>query len=118
MTEKSKSQKNVPRGPFKLIVPPGVNPTYSNLVRLAHMPSEIVFDFGHMLPGERHARVVSRVLMSPMSAKLLHRALTETLTKYEAAHGEIKIPMKQSLADQLFRPFASPDDSPDDTKEE
>jgi hypothetical protein len=77
---------------------------YSNMVRIAHTPSEIMFDFARLLPGDPHASVVSRVLMSPLSAKLMLQALNENLTKFEAAYGEIKIPTKQSLADFLFNP--------------
>jgi hypothetical protein len=41
--------------------------------------------------------------MSPLGAKLFHRALTENLSRYEAAFGEIKVPGTKSLADFLFR---------------
>jgi hypothetical protein len=51
--------------------------------------------------------------MSPLGAKLLHRALTENLARYEAAFGEIKIPGESgTLADFLFRPPAPPDPNP------
>jgi hypothetical protein len=48
--------------------------------------------------------VQSRILMSPVSAKLFYRALAENLSRYEAAFGEINIPGGVSLADTLFRP--------------
>ena len=47
--------------------------------------------------------------MSPLSAKLLLRALSENLSRYEAAFGEISMP-RSSLADQLFKPFQQPND--------
>ena len=87
-----------------LILPPDLESVYVNLVRIAHSPSELVFDFSRLLPGDKGATVKSRVLMSPLSAKLLHRALGENLAKYEAAFGEISVPTKKSLADHLFRP--------------
>lgn len=77
---------------------------YVNLVRIAHSLSEIVFDFAQVLPGGNSARVQSRILMSPISAKLFYRALAENLARYEAAFGEINIPGGTSLADTLFRP--------------
>jgi hypothetical protein len=85
---------------------------YANLVRIAHSPSELVFDFSHLLPGVSPARVCARVVMSPLGAKLLHRALNENLSRYEAAFGEIKVPGagEASLADYLFRPSDSPED--------
>lgn len=97
-------KKPVKQGPPHLRIPANVETNYSNMVRIAHTPSEIIFDFARLLPGEPGARVVSRVLTSPISAKLLLNALTENLAKYEAAFGEIKIPKKQTLADFLFNP--------------
>ena len=96
-----------------LIITPGANPVYANLVRIAHSPSEMVFDFARLLPGDPRAVVAARVVMSPLSAKLLQQALAENLGKYEATFGEIAIPQKQSLADFLFRPPA-----PETPKEE
>lgn len=92
-----------------LEVPPDLDATYINLVRIAHSPSELVFDFAHLLPGASPARVKTRVVMSPMGAKLLYRALAENLTRYENAFGEIKIPGDVTLADTLFRPPHPPE---------
>jgi hypothetical protein len=87
-----------------LEVPADLNAVYANLVRIAHSPSELVFDFAHLLPGVTPARVCTRVVMSPLGAKLLQRALSENLARYEATFGEIKVPGEASLADHLFRP--------------
>jgi len=84
---------------------------YVNLVRIAHSPSELVFDFAHLLPGTVSAKVSSRIVMSPLGAKLFHRALTENLSRYEAAFGEIRLPGGPSLADNLFSPI-NPQDRP------
>lgn len=84
---------------------------YANLARIAHTPAELVFDFACLLPGVGSARVSSRIVMSPLGAKLFHRALTENLLKYEANFGEIRIPGDISLADHLFKPPTSPDSS-------
>jgi len=84
---------------------------YANLVRIAHSPADIVLDFAHLLPGENKARVGARILMSPLSAKLLLRALTENLARYESAFGEIHMPVS-TLADHLFKPFQPPDSHP------
>lgn len=91
-------------------IPPDLQIEYVNLVRIAHSPSEIVFDFAQLLPGASPARVSSRIVMSPVGAKLLFRALGENLSKYETAFGEIKIPGNSSLADYLFRPTDRPTD--------
>ncbi len=77
---------------------------YSNLVRIAHSPSEIIFDFARILPGDSFAEIDSRIVMTPLSAKLFYNALAENLAKYEATFGEIVIPHNSSLAENLFRP--------------
>ena len=97
-----------PAGP-KLNVPEGMEPVYVNLARISHSPADIVIDFAHILPGEPSANVRSRVVMTPLSAKLLLRALTENIARYEAAFGEIAMPSNSSLAESLFRPPHPPD---------
>ncbi len=92
-----------------MVVPPDIETTYANLVRIAHSPADLVLDFAHLLPGEKTAKVRARVLMTPLSAKLLYRALGENLARYEAAFGEIAIPKNSSLAEHLFKPFLPPD---------
>jgi|SRR5215216_7684888 len=93
-----------PTGP-KINVPEGTEPVYANLARISHSPADIVIDFAHILPGESTANIQSRVVMSPLSAKLLMHALTENLGRYEAAFGEIKMPGNSTLAENLFRPY-------------
>jgi hypothetical protein len=92
-----------PTGP-KINVPEGMEPAYTNLARISHSPADIVIDFAHILPGETVANIRSRVVMTPLSAKLLLHALTENLARYEAAFGEIALPSGNSLAESLFRP--------------
>lgn len=90
-------------------LPDGLQIEYVNLVRIAHSPSELVFDFAQMLPGSGGAQISSRIIMSPLGAKLFYRALAENLSKYESAFGEINVPGDQTLADTLFRPPVPPD---------
>jgi hypothetical protein len=87
--------------------PQGLEPIYTNLARIAHSPADFVIDFAQILPGENKAAVRARILMSPLSAKLLLRALTENLARYEANLGEINVPT--TLAENLFRPFHPPE---------
>lgn len=95
----------------RINIPEGTEPVYANLARISHSPADIVIDFAHILPGENTANIQSRVVMTPLSAKLLMRALTENLARYEAAFGEIKVPGNSSLAENLFRPYHPPDSS-------
>jgi len=86
-------------------IPEDLEPVYVNVVRITHSPSEMVLDFARILPGTTPTKVISRLLMSPLSAKLFYRALGENLAKYEANFGEIKLPGGgESLAEHLFRP--------------
>ena len=106
-----------PQPPQKPVAPTLELPTdlelvYANLARIAHSPSDIVIDFAHLLPGEPHAKICSRVVMTPLNAKLLVRALTDNIARYETAFGEIKIPVNSTLADNLFRPFQAPPEPP------
>ncbi len=64
---------------------------YANLAMIMHSPTEIIIDFARVMPRLPKARVLSRIIMTPMHAKLLHQALTENLKKFESQFGEIKI---------------------------
>ncbi len=116
MTKETNPKKKFPQP--RLRVPKDLNVTYANLVRIAHTPSELMYDFGRYLPGDPGAEVVSRVLMSPLGAKLFLHALTENIAKYEAAFGEIPLPKKHTLADSLFRQSPNnPEETPEGEKE-
>jgi hypothetical protein len=108
MTTPSSTPPTKPTGPV-LELPPGLDVIYANLARIAHSPSDIVIDFAHILPGEPTAKIRSRVVMTPLSVKLLVRALTENMARYEAAFGEINLPVNSNLADNLFKPFQPPE---------
>jgi len=91
----------------QLEIPQDLEATYTNLARISHSPADFVIDFAQMIPGENKASVRARIFMSPLSAKLLLRALNENIARYEAALGEITLPT--TLADNLFRPFHPPE---------
>lgn len=98
-----------PQNPPAFRIPDDLEPNYVNLARITHSPAELVLDFARMLPGDSSATVQTRVLMTPLSAKLFYMALAENLARYESAFGEIHIPSAEnSLAAQLFRPPAPP----------
>jgi hypothetical protein len=87
----------------------GLKPFYTNLARISHSPADIVIDFAQILPGEGRALVQARVLMSPLSAKLLLRALQENLARYENSFGEINVPLSSTLAENLFKGLQPPE---------
>ncbi|GAB4328722.1 MAG: DUF3467 domain-containing protein [Candidatus Zixiibacteriota bacterium] len=79
---------------------------YSNLALIVHSPQEFVIDFARVTPGAQKARVYSRIIMTPAHAKMLHQALEDNIKKFEAAHGQIKLPGK----DEKNIGFQSPRD--------
>lgn len=88
-------------------IPGNLDAAYSNFAVITHSPSEVVIDFARVLPNTPKARVVSRIIVTPMNAKLLLKALTENLAKYEAQFGPIIVPT--GLAEQLFKPPKPPE---------
>ncbi|MER3544876.1 MAG: DUF3467 domain-containing protein [Chloroflexota bacterium] len=89
--------------PVNIELPPDLEAIYSNFALITHSPSEVVIDFARILPNTPRAKVYARIIMTPLHAKLLLRALGENLSKYEGQFGEINIPEGGSLADSLFR---------------
>jgi hypothetical protein len=88
---------------IKIEIPSDLEATYANFALISHSPSEMILDFAQVLPQQPQARVQIRVVMTPFNAKLLHRALSENLARYEAQFGEIKLPRQgPSLAEQFF----------------
>jgi Protein of unknown function (DUF3467) len=63
---------------------------YSNLVMIAHSPSEFILDFIRILPGVPKAKVKSRVIVTPEHAQRLLMALTDNIRKYEESFGGIR----------------------------
>ena len=110
------AQPAQPGGP-KINIPEGTEPAYANMARISHSPADIVIDFAQILPGETTANIRSRIVMTPLSAKLLMRALTENLARYETAFGEIRVPGNSSLAENLFRTHHPPEPPPEPPKE-
>jgi len=74
---------------------------YTNLVRISHSPADFVMDFAHLLPGGEVATVKARMLMTPLTAKLLLNALTENIARYETAFGIIDKPLSSSALGEI-----------------
>jgi hypothetical protein len=64
---------------------------YANLAMIIHSPTEIIIDFARVMPRLPKAKVLSRIIMTPMHAKMLMQALTDNIKKFEGQFGEIKI---------------------------
>jgi hypothetical protein len=99
---------NQPPHPPEFVVPPDLEAAYTNIARIMHTPAELIFDFAALLPGAGGPKVVSRLVMSPVAAKLFYRALGENLSRYESVFGEIATPGDPNLAGDLFRSIQPP----------
>ena len=62
---------------------------YTNLALIVHSPTEFVADFVSNLPGYQKPEVVSRIIMTPETAKRLMLALQDNIGKYESQFGPI-----------------------------
>jgi hypothetical protein len=95
--EKSRQKVNIE-------LPADLEPKYANFVFITHSAAEVILDFAQVLPRAPKGKVQSRIVMTPMHAKLLHSALGQNLEQYEGKFGAIQLPQGTSLADQLFKP--------------
>lgn len=86
------------------VTPEVAGGNYSNLVVIAHSPSEFNFDFINVSPNMQQARVQTRVIMTPEHAKNLLFALRDNLTKYEETYGEIERKLPRKGADNSGNP--------------
>jgi hypothetical protein len=83
-----------PQGPHQISIELGdkeAEGIYANLAMIMHSPTEIVIDFARVVPRSTKARVMSRVIMTPMHAKIMMMALDDNLKKFEKQFGEIKL---------------------------
>jgi hypothetical protein len=115
MNENPPGATGTPRS-LPVELPANLEPLYSNLALIAHSPAEIVIDFARMLPAMPKARITARIVLTPLCAKALLRALADNIAKYESLYGEIRLPEGISLAERLFgKPTIDP--QPDTPKE-
>jgi hypothetical protein len=86
------SENPKPRRQLQIELPADLEATYANFVVITHSPSEMIMDYARALPNMPKAKVYARILMTPMNAKSLYKALGENLAKFEEKFGEIKTP--------------------------
>ncbi len=63
---------------------------YANLAIITHSHAEFVVDFVNVMPGTPKSKVKSRIILTPMHAKKLMKALVENIDRYELANGSIQ----------------------------
>jgi hypothetical protein len=62
---------------------------YANLALITHTETEFVLDFLFLQPQNPKAKVLTRLISSPVHAKRFLWALKDNLAKYEAQFGTI-----------------------------
>lgn len=72
---------------------------YANMALIGHNETEFFIDFVLALPRQTPA-VVSRIVTNPRHAKALLASLQENVRRYEARHGEIRMPAKRTTGEQ------------------
>jgi hypothetical protein len=91
------NQPNPAQTQIKLdIDPKDVPGIYSNLAFLHLSASEFIVDFARIMPGPPMAKVHSRIIMTPQTAKAVLALFEQNVKKYEEQNGEIKIQTGQS----------------------
>lgn len=117
-TPENKPQRPARQKRVAINIPKDLEATYANVAILSNTIAEIILDFGQVLPHMPSASVKSRVIMSPIHAKMLHARLGQQLSNYEQQHGEIKLPQSIDLASQFFKFDPPSSDNKDDSNEE
>lgn len=82
-------------------MPKDLTAVYANVAFISHTPAEMIIDFAQVLPRTPRGKILSRIIMSPMHAKMLHTALSQSLATFEQQFGPIRLPT--NLAEQFFR---------------
>ncbi|GIK55599.1 MAG: DUF3467 domain-containing protein [Chloroflexi bacterium] len=82
-------------------MPKELTAVYANVAFISHTPAEVIIDFAQVLPRTPRGKILSRIIMSPMHAKMLHTALAQSLATFEQQFGPIRLPT--NLAEQFFR---------------
>lgn len=76
-------------------IPEDLEPTYSNMIQIAHSDDEFSLRFVQRIQGTKMAKAKSIVSISPKHAKRLVNALEENIKKYENKFGEIDLPEEE-----------------------
>ena len=64
--------------------------TYVNMARIFHNQTEFVMDTLFLPPQSTKAKVIARLILSPVHAKYLQAALAQNIELYEKQYGPIE----------------------------
>lgn len=86
------AQPAQPTTQINIELPADLEAVYSNFAIINHSPSEIVIDFARLMPNVPKAKIHARIMLTPLNAKLLLKALGDNLAKFEEKYGEVRLP--------------------------
>jgi hypothetical protein len=101
--EEEQSIPNPVQKKVTIDIPKDLQAIYGNVAFISHTPAEMIFDFAQVFPRMPRGKVMARIVMSPMHAKMLQMALAQQISNYERQFGEIRTPVSMNLANQFFR---------------
>ena len=64
---------------------------YANYFKVGYNTFEFVLDFGQFYAENSEAKLFTRIIINPISAKNLIEVLQKSIEQYEQIHGVIKI---------------------------
>ena len=70
--------------------PSNLEGRYANCFKVGYNAFELVIDFGQISGSAERARLTSRIVTNPRSAKALHEILGQSLEEYERTFGVIQ----------------------------
>jgi hypothetical protein len=70
--------------------PSDLEARYANCFKVGYNAFELVIDFGQVSGAAERARLTSRIVTNPRSAKALHEILGQSLEEYERTFGVIQ----------------------------
>jgi Protein of unknown function (DUF3467) len=81
--------------------------TYANYSEVGHNAFEFLIDYGQVRPDGGGIDIHTRIVASPVPAKVFARLLADAIARFEADHGEIASPGEQDALALLLA--ANPD---------
>ena len=72
-----------PQQQVMLELPGNLEPVYANFAIITHSPSEIVVDHARVMPNTPKSKIVARIILTPMNAKLFLRDNQALMTEVE-----------------------------------
>jgi Protein of unknown function (DUF3467) len=76
---------------------------YANYFEVGHNPIEFYFDFGQYDPQSEKVQMVTRIVTTPVYAKLLGETLASSMQSFEREHGPVALNTEELDAMEMVR---------------